>query len=105
MNFGVGQKVVAISGECTPDWHGDLPKLGVVYTVLWVVVDGDDEMIDLVELPSPEIGPFARGYMAKCFRPVVERKTDISFAHEILRKATKRAPATPVALHHLGTEP
>lgn len=27
------------------------------------------------------------------FRPIVEKKTDISFAHEILRKATKKEKA------------
>jgi len=29
------------------------------------------------------------GFNAKYFRPIVEKKTDISFAHEILRKASK----------------
>jgi len=32
---------------------------------------------------------------ASRFRPVVDRKTDISFAHEILRTVTKTAPVDP----------
>jgi hypothetical protein len=38
------------------------------------------------------------GFLQSRFRPAVERKTDITVFTEILRKATKPAPATPVAL-------
>lgn len=78
--FIVGQKVVCVEGEVDPDWHGAVPRIGTVYTVSWTgVSEGwDVEIIDLVELPSPAEKEFERGYQASCFRPVVERKTDIS---------------------------
>ena len=89
MTFRVGQNVVCIddsaglvSGEMT------LVK-GRVYKVYAVYPDAK---------PLPEIvvddGSW-RGWLSRRFRPVVERKTDISFAHEILRKASKpaRSPA------------
>jgi hypothetical protein len=43
------------------------------------------------------------GFFARRFRPVVERKTDISFAHEILRKASKPARGPVVASPHGAT--
>ncbi len=45
---------------------------------------------DAVWLDDP---PAEAAFRKRRFRPIVERKTDISFAHEILRKATKRVNA------------
>jgi hypothetical protein len=93
MTFRIGQKVVCIDAQCAAgfDWYGFPPTEGAVYTVAGFgrnPVYGH-EVIKIAELGHPW------GYKPRRFRPVVERKTDISFAHEILRKASKpaRAPA------------
>jgi hypothetical protein len=87
MTFRVGQKVVCVND--TPPTNGRplQVKKGEVYTVArsfdWFGEEG---------LLFDEIAPGAGvGWHAWRFRPV----TDISFAHEILRKASKpaRGPA------------
>lgn len=90
--FRAGQKIVYVGQWGFPV---QLTK-GVVYTVRGFCNE---------DHPNGEIGLFlceaARDaddeYCAcfdqKSFRPAVERKTDIGFAHEILRKVAKPAPA------------
>ena len=85
--FRIGQKVACI--ETSPG--GDVVK-GQIYTVSWIAPHGRflAPTIRVVEVPChPETG----GFWAERFRPIVEHKTDISFAHEILRKASKPAKA------------
>jgi hypothetical protein len=112
MTFRVGQKVVKVPGTGGSVGHKALPNLtnGSVYTIReidWRAahLHGGIPTILIEEVAAPImetiIGRFEPGYSPKVFRPAVERKTDISFAHEILRKATKPAPATPVALKKL----
>jgi hypothetical protein len=97
MTFRVGQKVVCIKG---PRRHRDLtqPKIGEVYTIRLIYPSSfTGEPGFLLEEIVNGLHPNGReyGFYADRFRPVIERKTDISFAHEILRKASKpaRAPA------------
>ncbi|ASS55887.1 hypothetical protein [Rhizobium leguminosarum] len=83
-NFHVGQKVVCIwedTGEPGPE-----PKCGVVYTVSAVFMAADLPHIDLVELPCPDTDEWFGGYKAEAFRPVAERKTDISIFTDMLTK-------------------
>lgn len=90
MTFRVGQKVVCIDAAGSSSL-----RLNEVYTVLeilpaeWCDWRGDTRLevgILLVEA-KPK---WEHGFAPERFRPIVEKKTDISFAHKILRKHTKK---------------
>jgi hypothetical protein len=90
MTFRVGQKVVCVDDEAQPCNRGYTPVVkGDIYTIRdafdWFGLDG----IRLEEIKNPH----DRGYQARRFRPVVERKTDISFAHEILNSVNQGVDA------------
>jgi hypothetical protein len=89
--FRVGQKVVCVDNT-TPNATGRIPnpdlKKGEIYTIAGVYNGWTGPGVTLVELKARE--PHI-GFHAFRFRPIVERKTDISVFHEILRKATKQA--------------
>ncbi len=97
MTFHVGQKVVYV-GRRVSIWHQIKrmihpyrnPEKGVVYTVSNIYVSGGDQVLELLEFPSPFDGYWDAGFLADAFRPVVDRKTDISVFTEILRKATNK---------------
>ncbi|MCK1367662.1 hypothetical protein [Bradyrhizobium sp. 62] len=111
MTFRVGQKVVCVSehtctdtrllpgGKYVPIW----PVVGEVYTVRGLTsgVPLKRPLLFLEELVNPVAtfleGKFEMGWNPERFRPLIERKTDISVFTEILRKATKpaRTPAMP----------
>lgn len=83
MAFRVGQKVVCVVakiGDTAPGGiEPDLGDIGTVVATGWAEEFGQ-QWIDLMEWPAPEnlaLG-FGRGWLAESFRPVVERKTDIS---------------------------
>lgn len=76
-NFHVGQKVVSLksawfNGDEGFQMRSDLPVMGQVYTVANIVVDDAGVFITLRELD-----PFSL-FLSDQFRPIVERKTDIS---------------------------
>lgn len=77
MNFRVGQKVVCI--DASKSWRGDISDLvkGATYTVREVFMFG----VTLDEVPLPEDYLWFNGHR---FRPVVERKTDISIFTKML---------------------
>ena len=77
MTFYVGQKVVRFSGTCQFR-QIVAPPIKEIITVSWVGLCCGEETIDILEYPSPASGTWRRGYYAKYFRPVTERKTDIS---------------------------
>lgn len=99
MSFRVGQKVVCV--DDSPDFMG----------VSWLV-KGAEYTIDAVKFcENARISQSRTGsglgvkvvevatgqrdwFFAHRFRPLIERKTDITVFTEILRKATKRKPAT-----------
>lgn len=100
-NFRVGQKVVCIDDACLPGykWGEGKPEVGKVYTVreigLISFIDGSP-CIRLEELYRPNAR--AHGvkhpdmpYMARRFRPAIERKTDISIFTKMLTKQTVKA--------------
>lgn len=105
MNFYVGQKVVCVNDRCLPDqwagyeWDGDAPTIGNVYTVRSVHHDKQQNLV----LWLNEIRRSKRsieewhddliGYGAERFRPLVERKTDISIFTEILNDVNNRQSA------------
>lgn len=94
--FRVGQKVVCVDATNPPaDTMSvqDLPDVnlvkGNIYTVTAV---GLRHPYDLTGLPCITVAeePDLHFYWAHRFRPLVERKTDIGFAHEILRKVSRK---------------
>ena len=100
MAFRVGQKVVCVSGAAGDVGYKEAgpyskPTRGGVYTIATINYWPARTILTLVECDNSHlINKFDRsglepGFNAKCFRPIVERKTDISFAHEILRKVSR----------------
>jgi hypothetical protein len=89
MTFRVGQKVVCVDDSPPTIGRALLVKKGAIYTVAdsfeWLGQEG---------LLFDEIDPKdGVGWHAWRFRPVVERKTDISFAHEILNSVNQGVDA------------
>jgi hypothetical protein len=88
MNFRIGQKVVCIKDTPYPaDAPPPHPMAGTIATVSWIGLHKgfeDEPAIDLVEFPSPETDRYHRGYAASNWRPLVERKTDISIFTKML---------------------
>jgi hypothetical protein len=84
MTFRVGQSVVCVDNSPWPAHPDDAPLVkGQIYTILALRLDS----VRIVEA-------YPHQWMnASRFRPIVEHKTDIGFAHEILRKVTKRVDA------------
>jgi hypothetical protein len=110
MAFYVGQKVVYVGGHSSStrsdafwrgwvrDWGITVPQKRLVYTVrdMRLAADGTQRLrvaeivnpiVKFIDAPDQE--PW---WLAVNFRPLVEKKTDISFAHEILRTVTKPVP-------------
>lgn len=92
MNFRVGQKVVCVDMNTygrLSRWKGErVPNADQVYTIRAVFVsdDGLDEVGVLLEEIRNPINWTGQefGFLASRFRPVVERKTDISTFTKIL---------------------
>jgi hypothetical protein len=105
MTFHVGQKVVRVStphssgtiNRRVAEAHGaTFPVFGQVYTVRLVRVDPDNkEVLLLVECDNSHMagigfGPLEPGFASHNFRPVVERKTDISIFTAMLDRTPSR---------------
>lgn len=83
MNFRVGQKVVCIDDSINPcGLAADYPVRGRVYTVRSIHPDGD--AIFLIEVVNTLFGGMEPCFLNHRFRPVVERKTDVSIFKAIL---------------------
>lgn len=97
--FRVGQKVVCVRYIRDPEAPGADLQVGAVYTVGWLgvqSVDGESNgmlFIDPVEAPNPESDEWCRGYDASHFRPVIERKTDISALKALLNPSREKVLA------------
>ena len=92
--FRVGQKVVCVDDELEPGcirWGGVAPVKGQVYTVsgFGKALRGDELCLRLFELSTP-----AWCYLAHRFRPIVERKTDISIFTAMLDRVPADAGAS-----------
>lgn len=79
MAFHVGQKVVCVDARAIEPFtgaHGMLGDLalGSIYSVASISRDGNGVVLHLNEI----LRPSNKGYYAVRFRPVIERKTDIS---------------------------
>ena len=99
-NFRVGQKVVCISGPARRDMVTD-PVVGDVYTVRGINKDqrGDIgiHLAEIVNRPRRiiSLGGEIRepGFFAYHFRPVVQRKTDISIFKAMLNPSKEQVSA------------
>ena len=99
--FRVGMKVCCVDADPRPGYRwvrGEKLTLNATYTIAAFLVDDEgDEILHLAEIARSrkarrEWSDENLGYAASRFRPVVERKTDISVFREILRKASKKQP-------------
>ncbi|NLS19871.1 hypothetical protein HGP16_25360 [Rhizobium sp. P40RR-XXII] len=91
-HFQVGQKVVSLKSAWFNDEEGfqmrtDLPVMGQVYTVAKVSADDAGVFIALCELD-----PFSL-FLSTHFRPVSERKIDISQFKAMLNPQKEQVPA------------
>lgn len=94
--FHVGQKVEFVGPDdsvlialAPPPWNKiPTPKHKTPYTVANVCISSlGEECIELLELPQPGISDLIDpGFISRFFRPIVERKTDISVFTEMLNK-------------------
>jgi hypothetical protein len=82
--FNVGQNVVCVDASLPANpWHqAHMIVKGQIYTVMALAGP------ECIEIDSSH-----RAWQNWRFRPLVERKTDIGFAYEILRKVAKKARA------------
>lgn len=87
MNFRIGQKVVCIDAKHLPGMRPDIPIVaGEIYTIRWIGILRGVPMVRVEEhfrpnsWPEPDIP-----MLAERFRPVVEKKTDISIFTEMLK--------------------
>jgi len=106
MTFRVGQKVVCIRGPFGCYVEGKKqPNMGELYTIRAIYTDvlrpqyGVGLHLEEIENPTSLDGK-EPGFYSSRFRPVVERKTDITVFTEILRKATKPARTPAMSQHH-----
>lgn len=102
MTFYVGQKVVCVDDDWRmflPFWmrvkaafrrRDTDPRRGGIYHVREVLMKDDQPWLRLAEIRNrAELGFVEPMYMGRCFRPVVERKTDISIFTAMLTPAKK----------------
>lgn len=89
--FYVGQKVVCVNANPHPtaEWDDDGPVNGRIYTVAAVYLTpfGRRPAISLLELKRSQASQLIwkhNGYGQYRFRPIVERKTDISVFKKML---------------------
>ena len=83
--FRIGQKVVCVDATCFESFI----QKDKVYTVHSIACQFGDIWVRLCEVIPDEGG----GFRNRRFRPIVERKTDISIFTEMLSPARKREVA------------
>lgn len=105
MSFRVGQKVVRVKGQRGDAMFSGLarsdysyPEYGEVCTVATINHWPRGAIITLREHDNSHLmarycATYEPGFAAKCFRPVVKRKTDISIFTKMLDDARSKEPA------------
>lgn len=93
--FHVGQKVVCIDDSIGLDGSAAPIEEGRIYTIRGVTKGHSvrGEGIGLLFEEIPPLPAFPKGYIHSRFRPVVERKTDISIFTDMLNKTRTGVPA------------
>lgn len=98
-HFYVGQKVVLVGWNDMPakEWQAIgavYPSVGDVYTVRAILPWRDSAVLLLAEIDNSHLGYRPEpGFRQEFFRPVVERKTDISIFERILTDRPVRSDA------------
>jgi hypothetical protein len=91
--FHVGQKVVCVNGADSP-FGETTPVVGDVYTIRSVTQHSRGpgyRLHEIVNVPRTYLpGHMECTFAHACFRPVIEKKTDISVFTQILDKVNKR---------------
>lgn len=92
--FYVGQKVVCVNAGLAPETGAYAHSLeeGRVYTVAGIATSRKGNAAVSLAEASP-VGARKVGYLASRFRPIVERKTDISCFTDMLKPADERVTA------------
>jgi hypothetical protein len=87
--FRVGQKVVLIRAISGPPINGDVfPTVGQVYSIRDILFEDGQSWLRLNEIINRVINEIDECcFIAAKFRPLVERKTDISVFTKMLRPA------------------
>ena len=93
MTFRVGQKVVCVDGVPDDGRQFIIPlREGAIYTIRGFVrahYGRDETCLHLCGIVNP--APYSEcGFRAARFRPLVERKTDISIFHRMLTPTTSK---------------
>jgi hypothetical protein len=103
-NFRVGQKVLCINDQWN-EYHANiarrlgvtLPVLGGIYTIRAIEIRPQRGDLYFVEIVNPiieyDIGRAEQGFHVARFRPVVERKTDISVFRAMLNPSKQPVEA------------
>ncbi len=94
MNFRIGQKVVCVAPPPAGGWIGCV--VGEIYTIRSMQVCPVEKQLGLrlhgITLPICSLGGEGAFYATR-FRPVVERKTDISIFVKMLHPSTQKVSA------------
>lgn len=78
MSFHVGQRVVCVDDSGYPERHSYDPAKGQVFTIKASLAYDGQAVVELYEVrPRPGWLPF---YLARRFRPIIERKRKTSIA-------------------------
>ena len=105
MTFRVGQKVVCVRNapqgqelKYSTGLQSNKIKIGSTYTIRdidlravhlhGVATVRLDEVVNETYMSS--VGEWETGYPETCFRPIFDKQTDISFAHEILHRVSRK---------------
>ena len=86
--FHVGQKVVCIDAR-TPVGCTQELKPGGIYTIADISEYWDGIGIRLVEIKAEQTRRYIDAFRVERFRPIVEKKTDISVFTDILDRVNK----------------
>lgn len=97
MNFHIGQKVVCVDARQRNEYCSGCLKEGGIYTIRKVRFNPLGKLGVLLFEVRSGAPPFddgnERGFLADRFRPLDERKTDISVFTKLLKDARLKEPA------------
>lgn len=103
MSFHIGQKVVCVDDSPNPTLGASRLTKGQIYVIRALSYGYDDTHFCVhvhgVHGGLRPRGRGERGFYPRRFRPVVERKTDISIFIEILDRETVRDPVRVKTAH------